>query len=121
MPDALSTTPAGKPRARALGIPFTGTPGPANAITDVPGVEVGYVTLVEGSGPLQVGDGPVRTGVTAILPRGRQGVGTACAAGWHSLNGKGRSRPRSGEHCARRERPNAWTRTHSSTMSTLPP
>ncbi|WP_267874144.1 DmpA family aminopeptidase [Ornithinimicrobium avium] len=58
-------------------------------MTDVPGVEVGYVTLVEGSGPLRVGAGPVRTGVTAILPRGRDGVGMPCAAGWHSLNGNG--------------------------------
>lgn len=68
-------------RARELGIPVSGTPGPLDAITDVPGVEVGYATLVEGSS--------VRTGVTAILPRGRSGVGRACAAGWHSLNGNG--------------------------------
>ncbi|MFD9663183.1 P1 family peptidase [Rhodococcus sp. NPDC059968] len=82
-------TPAGKPRARALGIPFRGIPGPDNAITDVPGVEVGQVTLIEGSGRLRMGEGPVRTGVTAILPRGRAGVGTPVAAGWHSLNGNG--------------------------------
>ncbi|WP_406384546.1 P1 family peptidase [Streptomyces sp. NBC_01618] len=68
-------------RARELGIPLTGEPGPWNAITDVPGVEVGYVTLVEGD--------DVRTGVTALLPRGRDGVGTPCAAGWHSFNGNG--------------------------------
>jgi D-aminopeptidase len=74
-------TPAGKPRARALGLPLRGTPGPANAITDVPGVEVGYATLVEGD--------DVRTGVTAILPRGRAGAGSRCAAGFHSLNGNG--------------------------------
>ena len=61
-----------KLRARDLGIPFEGTPGPLNAITDVQGVEVGFVTLLEGSGPLQVGTGPVRTGVTAILPRGKR-------------------------------------------------
>ena len=66
-----------------------GNPGPLNAITDVAGVEVGTVTLIEGDGPLHVGRGPVRTGVTAILPRGRAGVGRACAAGWHSLNGNG--------------------------------
>jgi len=66
-----------------------GEPGPLNALTDVPGVEVGEVTLIEGDGPLRVGDGPVRTGVTAILPRGRAGVGHPCAAGWHSLNGNG--------------------------------
>jgi D-aminopeptidase len=87
--DSLTRTPAGKSRARALGIPSRGTPGPNNAITDVPGVEVGQVTLVEGSGQLRVGEGPVRTGVTAILPRGRAGVGTPAAAGWHSLNGNG--------------------------------
>lgn len=58
-------------RARDLGIPFTGNPGVLNAITDVPGVEVGYTTLWSGNGALKVGKGPVRTGVTAILPRGR--------------------------------------------------
>ena len=57
-------------RARDLGIPFEGTPGEFNAITDVPGVEVGYTTLISGEGKLEVGKGPVRTGVTAILPRG---------------------------------------------------
>ncbi len=82
----LSVTPA---RPRDLGIPFDGTPGPFNAITDVPGVEVGYTTLVHGDGPLRVGEGPVRTGVTALLPRGREGAGRACAAGWYSLNGNG--------------------------------
>ncbi|MFN8147903.1 MAG: P1 family peptidase [Candidatus Nanopelagicales bacterium] len=81
--------PDGRPRARALGIPLPGTPGPWNAITDVPGVEVGSVTLAEGDGPLEVGRGPVRTGVTAILPRGREGVGVPCAAGSYSLNGNG--------------------------------
>jgi len=61
-----------KPRARDLGIPFDGHPGPLNAITDVPAVEVGYTTIVSGEGKLEVGFGPIRTGVTAILPRGRQ-------------------------------------------------
>jgi D-aminopeptidase len=77
-----------KPRARELGVPFEGTPGPLNAITDVAGVEVGHTTLIEGHGPLVVGKGPVRTGVTAVLPRGkknRHGV----FAGWFSLNGNG--------------------------------
>jgi len=83
------TTPSGLPRARAIGIPFGGDPGPSNAITDVRGVEVGYVTLIEGSGPMRVGAGPVRTGVTAILARGRDGWGTGCAAGFHSFNGNG--------------------------------
>ena len=82
-------SPSGRPRARALGIPFAGSPGRSNAITDVAGVEVGYVTLIEGEGELVVGRGPVRTGVTAILPRGRAGVGTSCSAGWYSLNGNG--------------------------------
>ena len=67
--DPQGLAPDGRPRARGLGIPLPGTPGPVNAVTDVPGVTVGYVTLVEGEGPLAVGAGPVRTGVTAILPR----------------------------------------------------
>lgn len=78
-----------RPRARALGIALPGEPGPLNAITDVGGVEVGMTTLITGDGPLVVGEGPVRTGVTAILPRGRAGVGRPCAAGWYSLNGNG--------------------------------
>jgi len=82
-------TTDGRPRARGLGIPLPGEPGPLNAITDVAGIEVGTVTLIDGDGPLHVGQGPVRTGVTAILPRGRDGVGRACAAGWYSLNGNG--------------------------------
>ena len=86
---AHQQTRSGKTRVRALGIPFDGTAGPVNAITDVPGVTVGYTTLVEGEGTLRVGQGPVRTGVTAILPRGREGVGVSCAAGYHSFNGNG--------------------------------
>lgn len=82
-------TPAGKPRARALGIPFDGSPGPANAITDVPGVHVGYATLIAGDGPLAVGRGPVRTGVTAILPRPPDALMTPVFAGLFSLNGNG--------------------------------
>ena len=68
------------PRARDLGIPFVGTPGPLNAITDVAGVEVGYTTLIQGEGALVVGKGPVRTGVTAILPRGRRSQGAVFGA-----------------------------------------
>src|SRR5919199_3369467 len=60
-----------RPRARDLGVPFDGTPGPLNAITDVRGVEVGQTTLISGDGRLVVGRGPVRTGVTVILPPGR--------------------------------------------------
>jgi L-aminopeptidase/D-esterase-like protein len=77
-----------KPRARALGVPFEGTPGQLNAISDVKGVEVGHVTLISGSGELKVGSGPVRTGVTAILPRGKQSTDPVFAA-WFSLNGNG--------------------------------
>lgn len=79
----------GRKRGRELGLPFPGTPGQWNAITDVAGVEVGQVTLISGEGPLRVGHGPVRTGVTAILPRGRGGAEVPCAAGYYSLNGNG--------------------------------
>ena len=82
-------TTDGRPRARGLGISLPGTPGRWNAITDVPGLEVGMVTLVHGDGPLVTDVGPVRTGVTAILPRGVDGVGLPCAAGIYSLNGNG--------------------------------
>ena len=78
-----------KPRARDLGIPFDGTPGPLNAITDVQGVEVGFTTLVSGGGKLEVGKGPVRTGVTAILPRGQASSNDSVFAGWFSQNGNG--------------------------------
>ena len=74
-------------RARDLGIPFDGTPGKLNAITDVAGVEVGHTTLIEGSGRLQKGKGPVRTGVTAIFPAGKKY--TPVFANWHTLNGNG--------------------------------
>jgi L-aminopeptidase/D-esterase-like protein len=77
-----------KPRARDLGVPFDGTPGALNAITDVAGVEVGHTTLISGEGKLQVGVGPVRTGVTAILPRGQASSDPVFAA-WFSLNGNG--------------------------------
>jgi D-aminopeptidase len=77
-----------KPRARDLGVPFDGTPGPMNAITDVQGVEVGEKTLISGDGKLVVGKGPVRTGVTAILPRGRQSQDPVFA-GWFTENGNG--------------------------------
>jgi D-aminopeptidase len=79
--DPHLVTPAGKPRARAVGLNFRGVPGPHNAITDVPGVEVGYVTLIAGDN--------VRTGVTAIHPRGKHDPGDPVAAGYHSQNGNG--------------------------------
>ncbi len=78
----------GKPRARDLGVPFEGTPGRLNAITDVAGIEVGNVTLIAGSGKLVPGQGPVRTGVTAILPRGKSAT-SRVFAGWFSQNGNG--------------------------------
>src|SRR5215469_16332292 len=81
VPDPHTQTPSGKPRARSLGIQFGGIPGPWNAITDVPGLEVGYVTLIEGA--------TVRTGVTAIHPRGQQNPADAVAAGFHGQNGNG--------------------------------
>jgi D-aminopeptidase len=81
--------PASKPRARDLGVPFEGMPGPLNAITDVSGVLVGHTTLISGEGKLQVGKGPVRTGVTAILPRGMNSMNDPVFAGWWSLNGNG--------------------------------
>src|SRR5256886_17386543 len=74
-------------RARDLGIPFDGTPGKFNAITDVPGIEVGYTTLISGEGKLEVGKGTVRTGVTAILPRCRAAMNDPVFAGYFSLNG----------------------------------
>ena len=80
---------AAKPRARDLGIPFDGTPGPLNAITDVSGVAVGHTTLISGEGKLQIGKGPVRTGVTAILPRGKDSMSNPVFAGWWTLNGNG--------------------------------
>ena len=76
------------PRARDLGVPFEGTPGPLNSITDVQGVEVGYRTLISGEGKLEVGQGPVRTGVTAIFPRGKASVDPVFA-GWFTENGNG--------------------------------
>ena len=81
------TVLAQKPRARDIGIPFDGTPGKFNAITDVKGVEVGYSTIISGSGKNIRGKGPVRTGVTAILPRGRNN--NPVFGNWYSLNGNG--------------------------------
>jgi D-aminopeptidase len=81
-----SATGQGAPRARDLGIPFNGTPGPLNAITDVAGVRVAHITLIEGEGALEVGTGPVRTGLTAVLPRGDL---APVFAGWDVLNGTG--------------------------------
>ncbi len=86
VPLAVAQQPA--ERARALGIPLDGTPGPLDAITDVPGVTVGHATLIRGAGRLTPGTGPVRTGVTAVFPRGRANLAPVFA-GWFSLNGNG--------------------------------
>ncbi|HEY2469268.1 MAG TPA: P1 family peptidase [Terracidiphilus sp.] len=100
-------------RARDLGVPFDGTPGLANAITDVPGVEVGSTTLIRGEGPLKVGEGPVRTGVTVILPRGPKNVDPVYA-GWFSLNGNGEMTGTTWvEESGFLEGPVAITNTHS--------
>jgi L-aminopeptidase/D-esterase-like protein len=82
-----SSTFGQKPRARDLGIPFNGTAGKFNAITDVQGVEVGYSTIISGQGKNVRGQGPVRTGVTAILPRGR--INNPVFGNWYTLNGNG--------------------------------
>lgn len=79
---------AAKPRARDLGIPFEGSPGPLNAITDINGIEIGHATLISGDGKLKIGEGPVRTGVTAVHPRGKASSDPVFA-GWFSLNGNG--------------------------------
>ena len=88
-PPVTSTKKTATVRARDLGIPFEGAPGKFNAITDVAGVEVGYTTLISGEGKLDVGKGPVRTGVTAILPRGHASLNDPVYAGFFSLNGNG--------------------------------
>ena len=77
-----------RPRARDLGVPFDGMPGPLNAITDVAGVTVGHATIISGQGKLVVGQGPVRTGVTAVFPRGASN-GDPVFGGWFTLNGNG--------------------------------
>jgi D-aminopeptidase len=86
---SASALTQGAPRARDLGVPFDGTPGALNAITDVAGVTVGHSTIISGEGALRVGQGPVRTGVTAVLPRGRDSMARPSFAGWFSQNGNG--------------------------------
>lgn len=85
----LSVSFGQKPRARDLGVPFNGTTGQWNSITDVKGIEVGYSTIISGSGENIVGKGPVRTGVTAIFPRGKAQKFSPVFANWYSLNGNG--------------------------------
>ncbi len=84
---AVTAQPAAAPRARDLGIPFTGIPGRYNAITDVPGVEVGYDTLIQGIGAWTRGAGPIRTGVTVVLPKGK--TDASYNAGYFIFNGDG--------------------------------
>src|SRR3979490_2792798 len=111
---AAHLTAQARPRARDLGIPFDGTPGPLNAITDVAGVTVGHTTLVAGQGKLRVGVGPVRTGVTAVLPRGKQTLNSPVFAGWYSLNGNGEmTGPTWVEEAGFLEGPVMITNTHS--------
>ena len=110
----MLTTPSGKPRARTLPIVFDGEPGPLNAITDLAGVEVGYRTLIRGQGPLVVGQGPVRTGVTAIFPRGKAKANVGVFAGMFTQNGCGEL---TGSHwvaeVGRCEGPITLTNTHA--------
>jgi L-aminopeptidase/D-esterase-like protein len=101
------------PDARSLGVRLEGEPGPFNGITDVPGVEVGHSTIIEGDGRLVVGEGPVRTGVTAILPRGSE-AGDSAFAAWFSLNGNGEMTGTTWiEHSGILESPILITNTHS--------
>src|SRR5256885_1635876 len=88
-PPPRSTSAKEVVRARDIGVPFDGTPGPLNAITDVAGVEVGYTTMIRGEGKLVVGKGPVRTGVTAIIPRGHDSLNDPVYAAAFSFNGNG--------------------------------
>ena len=87
--DVAADIATGAARARELGVPFDGIAGQFNAITDVRGVEVGHTTIVEGGGKLVVGKGPVRTGVTAILPLGKSHGDTPVPAAVYSFNGNG--------------------------------
>jgi L-aminopeptidase/D-esterase-like protein len=110
---AFAASAADKPRARDLGVPFDGAPGALNAITDVKGVEVGQTTLISGEGALKIGQGPVRTGVTVILPRGKRSKDPVFA-GWFSLNGNGEMTGTTWvEESGFMEGPMAITNTHS--------
>ena len=103
----------GQHRARSLGIPFDGTSGPLNAITDIAEIQVGHVTLISGTGNLKVGKGPIRTGVTVILPRGKHSTDPVFAA-WFSLNGNGEMTGTTWvEESGFLEGPIAITNTHS--------
>ncbi len=102
-----------KTRARDLGVPFDGSPGPLNAITDVSGVRVAHTTLIRGEGELRVGEGPVRTGVTVIFPRGDDPADPVFS-GWFALNGNGEMTGTTWiEESGFLEGPIAITNTHS--------
>jgi D-aminopeptidase len=110
---SLSGIAAQGQRARNLGVAFDGTPGPLNAVTDVHGVEVGHTTLISGDGPLKVGEGPVRTGVTVLFPRGKSNADPVYA-GWFSQNGNGEMTGTTWvEESGFLEGPVAITNTHS--------
>src|SRR5260370_29775070 len=110
---ALALSAAPKPRARDVGVTFDGTAGALNAITDVRGVEVGQTTLIRGEGVLKAGQGPVRTGVTVITPRGKRS-NDPVFAGWFSLNGNGEMTGTTWvEESGFMEGPMAITNTHS--------
>jgi L-aminopeptidase/D-esterase-like protein len=114
LPAAHRRTPAGKIRARGAGVPFVGRPGARNAITDVGGVEVGYRTLIRGEGPLVVGEGPVRTGVTALFPHGLAQPNAAAWAGFFSMSGNGEMTGMAlAEERGRFDGPITITNTHS--------
>jgi D-aminopeptidase len=101
------------PRARDLGVPFDGAPGPLDAITDVKGIEVGDTTMISGGGPLKIGVGPVRTGVTVVFPRGKADPDPVYA-GWFAQNGNGEMTGTSWvEESGFLETPIAITNTHS--------
>jgi len=111
--DAQSTSGITAPRARDLGVPFDGTPGPLNAITDVPGIEIGNTTLISGETAIDAVDKAVRTGVTTILPRGKQSSDPVYA-GWFSQNGNGEMTGTTWiEESGFLEGPVALTNTHS--------
>jgi L-aminopeptidase/D-esterase-like protein len=113
MAQTPSASAQAKPRARDLGVPFAGTPGPNNAITDVAGIHVGHTTLISGEGELRVGEGPVRTGVTAILPRA-DAPADPVFGGWFALNGNGEMTGTTWvEESGFLEGPIAITNTHS--------
>jgi D-aminopeptidase len=109
----IASTFAQSQRARDLGVPFDGTPGPLDAITDVRGVEVGDTTLISGSGALKVGEGPVRTGITVVFPRGKANPDPVYA-GWFTQNGNGEMTGTTWvEESGFLESPVAITNTHS--------